>query len=190
MRELSVNEIAILEEQGCSAEDWAEILVDEDFTTSSITNVAFYGHVEIGSLNGSMEVEDGFWRRCCLRNVALRNVIIGDECIIENIRGYISDYRIGNRCYISDCGIIMSQKGTTCGAGETISVLNENGDGNIVLYPGLTSQMAWLMINFPDVRNLVQTSVGNHEWQPSIGNSCRIVGTKEIVNTAASMNVL
>ena len=109
MRELSVNEIAILEEQGCSAEDWAEILVDEDFTTSSVRDVAFYGHVELGSLNGSMEVEDGFWRRSCLRNVTLRNVTIGDECIIENIRGYISDYKIGNRCYISDCGIIMSQ---------------------------------------------------------------------------------
>lgn len=183
MRELSVNEIAILEEQGCSAEDWAEILVDEDFTTSSVRDVAFYGHVELGSLNGSMEVEDGFWRRSCLRNVTLRNVTIGDECIIENIRGYISDYKIGSRCYISDCGIIMSQGSTTCGAGETISVLNEAGDGNIVLYPGLTSQMAWLMINFPEVRALAQNSVKTEDWQPSVGNNCRIVGTKEIVNT-------
>ena len=183
MRELSVNEIAILEEQGCSAEDWAEILVDEDFTTSSVRDVAFYGHVELGSLNGSMEVEDGFWRRCCLRNATLRNVTVGDECIIENIRGYISDYKIGNRCYISDCGIIISQGSTTCGAGETVSVLNEAGDGNIVLYPGLTSQMAWLMINFPEVRTLAQNSVKTEDWQPSIGNNCRVVGVKEIVNT-------
>lgn len=183
MRELSVNEIAILEEQGCSAEDWAEILVDEDFTTSSVHDVAFYGHVELGSLNGSMEVEDGFWRRSCLRNATLRNVTVGDECIIENIRGYISDYKIGNRCYISDCGIIISQGSTTCGAGETVSVLNEAGDGNIVLYPGLTSQMAWLMINFPEVRTLAQNSVKTEDWQPSIGNNCRVVGVKEIVNT-------
>ncbi len=183
MRELSVNEIAILEEQGCTAEDWTEILVEDDFTTSSVSAVSFYGHVEIGSLNGSVEVEDGFWRRCCLRNVTLRNVVIGDECVIENIRGYISGYHIGNRCYISDCGIITAQRGTTCGAGETISVLNESGDGNIVLYPGLTSQMAWLMVNFPEVRTLAQNSINTQDIQPSIGNNTRIIATKEIVNT-------
>lgn len=183
MRELSVNEIAILEEQGCRAEDWTEILVDEDFATSSITNVTFYGHIEIGSLNGSIEVEDGFRRRCCLRNVTLRNVTIGEECLIENISGYISGYKIGNHCYISDCGIIAAQNGTTCGAGETISVLNENGEGNIVLYPGLTSQVAWLMVNYPEVRELAQRNISDQDQQPTIFSNSRIVGTKEIVNT-------
>lgn len=182
MRELSVNEIAILEEQGCWADDWTDILVDDDFNTSQVNGVTFYGHVEVGSLNGSIEVEEGFWRRCCLRNVTLRNVTIGDECIIENVRGYISEYTIGNRCYISDCGMIQSQKGTTCGAGEMISVLNENGDGNIVLYPGLTSQVAWLMINYPEVRSLALSSV-DKDIRPAIGNNVRIIGTKEIVNT-------
>ena len=60
MRELSVNEIAILEEQGCWADDWTDILVDDDFNTSQVNGVTFYGHVEVGSLNGSIEVEEGF----------------------------------------------------------------------------------------------------------------------------------
>lgn len=182
MRELSVNEIAILEEQGCWAEDWTDILVDEDFATSSIRNVTFYGHVEIGSLNGSIEVEDGFRRRCCLRNATLRNVVVGEECIIENISGYISNYVVGNRCYISDCGVITAQSGSTCGVGEVISVLNENGEGNLVLYPGLTSQTAWLMVNYPEVRRLAQGSLSAMDLQPSVGSCARIVGTREIVN--------
>ncbi len=185
MRELSVNEIAILEEQGCWAEDWAEILVEDDFISSAISRVMFYGHVEIGSLNGSIEVAEGFMRRCCIKNATLRNTVIGDECLIENVSGFISGYHIGNRCYIADCGILSAQEGATFGVGETISVLNEGGDGNIVLYPGLTSQTAWLMINYPEVRQLAQKQAADFVQSntATIGNGVRIVGTKEMTNT-------
>lgn len=64
MRELTNREITVLEEQGCTAEDWCTVLVDEDFNTDTVRNVAFYGHVEIASLMGSIEVEEGFVRRC------------------------------------------------------------------------------------------------------------------------------
>lgn len=185
MRELSVNEIAILEEQGCWAEDWTDILVEDDFATSAVQNVQFYGHVEIGSLNGSLEVAEGFRRRCCIKNAMLRNVSVGDECLIENVRGYISGYRIGNRCYIADCGILSAQEGATFGVGETISVLNEGGDGNVVLYPGLTSQTAWLMVNYPEVRALAQKRAAEFCQANTalIAAGTRIVGTKEITNT-------
>lgn len=185
MRGLSVKEIAILEEQGCWAEDWADIMVEDDFATAAIRNVQFYGHVEIGTLNGSIEVAEGFLRRCCIRNAMLRNVVIGDECLIENVRGYISGYRIGHRCYISDCGIISAQEGATFGVGETLSVLNEGGDGNIVLYPGLTSQTAWLMVNYPEVRELAQRLAADFCQSNTalISTGTRIIGTKEITNT-------
>ena len=184
MRELNVNEIAQLEERGCWAEDWSNILVDDDFGVASVTNVQFYGHVEIGNLNDSIEVEDGFRRRCCLKNITLKDVVIGDGCLIENVRGYISGYMIGEHCYISDSGIICSQEGCSYGQGKVISVLNEGGDGNVILCEGLTSQLAWLMINYPCVREMVKNEVANHSGQSAkIGNGARIVGVKEITNT-------
>ncbi len=178
MRELTVNEIAQLEERGCWAEDWAGIMVDEAFTPSSLTNVHFYGHVEIGSQNGTVAIEDGFRRQCCVRNATLRDVTIGDECLIENVRGYIANYQIGDRCYISDVGIMTSQEGTTFGNGTTISVLNEGGDGNVVICEQLTAQLAWMMINFPAAQKLAvipqESSCG------CVGTGSRIVGVKEI----------
>jgi len=154
MRELRDREICILEEQGCTAEDWNDIVVSDDFTVDSIHNVSFYGHIEIGSTMGSIEVEEGFVRRCGIRNASLRNVSIGDDCLIENIRGYISGYSIGNNCLISDIGVMTCQEGTSFGSGTTISVLNEGGKGNVVLCEELTAQVAWMMINFPVVRSL------------------------------------
>lgn len=179
MRELTVIEISELEERGCWAEDWQNILVDDDFGASSISNVTFYGHIEIGNLNGVMEVEEGFLRRCCIKNAILRNVIIGDECLIENVRGYISGYTIGDRSYIANIGVMTAQEGSAFGQGNTIAVLNEGGEGNIVLCEELTAQLAWMMVNFPSVRHLYAPKEGQ---KATVGSRCRIVGAREINN--------
>ena len=137
MRELTVNEIAQLEERGCWAEDWSDILVEEGFAPSQMENVLLYGHVEVGSLNGSVEMEEGFRRRCCLRNAVLRNVTVGDDCLIENVRGYISNYQIGDRCYIANVGVMTSQEGSTFGnvhhTGEQLLHLVNLGGADLVL---------------------------------------------------------
>lgn len=178
MRELTVNEIAQLEERGCWAEDWSNILVDDDFIVATVANVTFYGHVEIGNLNDSIDVEEGFRRRCGVKNVMLRDVMIGDGCLIENVRGYISNYAIGDRCYICDLGVMTAQEGSTFGNGTTISVLNEGGDGNVVIFDGLTAQIAWMMVNFPAVMKLARISADSKRG--IVGAGSRIVGVKEI----------
>lgn len=180
MRTITDNEILQLEEHGCWAEDWSDILVDESFSPSQLSNVHMYGHIEIGSLMGSIEVEEGFLRRCAIRNATLRNVCIGDDCLVENVRGYISNYQIGDHCYIANVGIITTQEGTAFGNGNAISVLNEGGDANVVIYEGLTAQIAWLMVNFPSVRNIAGTP--RTYSSGIIANGARIFGVKEMSN--------
>ena len=200
MRELTVNEIAQLEERGCWAEDWSDILVDEAFVPSQMTNVLLYGHVEIGGLSGSVELEEGFRRRCCVRNATLRNVTIGDDCLVENLRGYISNTQIGDRCYVANVGVITNQEGATFGNGTEISVLNEGGDGNIVIFEGLTAQLAWMMVNFGSAKRLAKLGMRNEDVEmdtnasveqtiphssfltPHLGRGSRIVGVKEMNN--------
>lgn len=180
MRELTVNEIIRMEQHGCWAEDWSDIMVDESFEPSSISNVNFYGHVEVGNLNGTIEVEEGFVRRCTIRNATLRSVIIGDGCLIENIRGYISNIQIGDRCFIADAGSITAQEGATFGQGIQIAVMNEGGNENVVLYPGLTSQMAALQMRCPEVFRLAAKLPA--AAVSTIGAGSRIIGVKEITN--------
>ncbi|MBR6197455.1 MAG: DUF4954 family protein [Bacteroidaceae bacterium] len=187
MRELRDREICILEEQGCMAEDWSDILVSDDFTTDTMHNVALYGHVELGSMMGSIEVEEGFLRRCGIRNVSLRNVCVGDDCLIENIHGYICGYNIGNHCLLTNIGTMTCQEDATFGQGKTISVLNEGGKGNVTLCEELTAQIAWMMINFPDAMRRMKNEecrmkneeCGTHN---SIGSYARIVNAKDIRN--------
>jgi hypothetical protein len=49
-------------------------------------------------------------------------------------------------CYISNVSTIETTEGATYGQGNLISVLNEVGDGNIILFDGLNSQIAALMV--------------------------------------------
>ena len=187
MRELKDREISILEEQGCMAEDWSNILVSDDFTTDTMHNVALYGHVELGGMMGSIEVEEGFLRRCGIRNASLRNVCVGDDCLIENIHGYISGYTIGCHCLLSNIGTMTCQEDATVGSGTVISVLNEGGKGNVTLCEELTAQVAWMMINFPDAMRRMKNEecrMKNEECAThnSIGSDARIVNVKDIRN--------
>lgn len=183
-RLLTNQEITILQQRGCVAEDWGLVTVSDGFVADSVSNVSFYGCVEIGDLTGSVSVEEGFERRCIIRNATLKDVTIGDNCFIENVNGYISNYNIGDNCYISNVGIISAQGTLTFGNGTVISVLNEGGDGNVVVYDGLTAQVAWLMIHYPEVRTLVLNEIADRPKQTrgEIGNGCRITGAKAINN--------
>ena len=54
--------------------------------------------------------------------------------------------RIGSMCRMRNVGIIRTTDDATFGDGITISVLNEGGDGNVIIYHGLTAQMAAFMV--------------------------------------------
>ncbi len=183
-RELTDREIAILEDQGCTAVNWTDVLVEEDFMPAYVRGVSFCGKVELGSLNGMVNVEEEFQRHALIRNCTLNNVTVGDECFIENVRGYISNYDIADRCYISDVGVLSTQGTSSFGNGNVIAVLNEGGDGNVVVYDKLTAQLAWLMIHYPPIRELAvrEAEKCGNRTRGSVGEGCRIVGVNEISN--------
>jgi len=191
MRQLTEEEIRILEEQGCSAEDWSAIEVADDFKPTEIQRVAFYGRNWLGVYEKSVEVSKGFLKRSGIRNVTLRNTRIGDNCLIENVGNYINNYDIGDDTIVSNVCTMETTEGATFGEGNFISVLNEVGEGNVMLFDGLTSQLAALMANhFNDqqlmmrLKQLIREEVAlTVPERGTIGNRVRIVNTSEITNT-------
>ena len=148
MRTLSQQEISVLVQAGCSAEDWGRISVHDDFDANYVRNVEFFGNVIIGANTGFYEVTPGFAKHCIIRNATLRDVEIGDNCLIENVKGYINNYYIGDNCLISNVHSIETTADASFGEGTVISVLNEVGDGNVMIFDGLSSQLASLMVKY------------------------------------------
>lgn len=191
MRQLSDEEIRILEDRNCWAEDWTNVHVSDDFKPNYMHRVMLYGEVSIGDFDKNIEVSRGFMKHSGINNATLHNVTIGDNCLIENIGGFINNYTIGDDCYISNVNAMETTDGATYGEGNLISVLNEVGDGNVILFSELNSQFAAFMAkHFCDkslkdaIRRLINEEIARkrHE-QAYIGNNVKIVNTKEITNT-------
>lgn len=190
-RLLSDEEIGILEENGCTAEDWTSLNVDYDFNPAFIRNVRFYGTVNLGVFEKNIEVTNGFMKHSGISNATLRNVTIGDNCLIENVGCYINNYVIGDECCICNVATMETTAEATFGEGNTISVLNEAGNGNVVLFRGLTANIAALMVAHQDDKDLsaaLKTMARNDISQRfadrgTIGNRVRITNTTEITNT-------
>ena len=195
-RLLTNEEINILEENGCTAEDWTSINVADDFQPTYIKNVNFYGEIFMGVFEKNIEVSNGFVRHSGIRNATLRNTYIGDNCLIENIGNYINNYAIGEECCICNVCTMETTAEATYGEGNTISVLNEAGNGNVILFSGLTSNLAALMIrNAADkeftaaIRGIVKDDIERRAREKStVGNNVKIVNTAEITNTHISDN--
>ena len=190
-RNLSDNEISALQANSCWAEDWQRIEVSDDFKPNFFHRVMFYGDISLGSFTENVEVSRGFMKHSGVNNATLRNVTIGDNCLIENISGFINNYVIGNDCIISNVCTMETTDGATYGEGNLISVLNEVGEGNLILYHGLTSQVAALMVKHfhnralkDAIRRLIREEIERTSPEmATIGNRVKIVNTKEITNT-------
>lgn len=191
MRQLTDDEIGILEDNSCWAEDWNRVLVDDDFRPNYFHRVMFYGDIELGVFDKSVEVSRGFLKHSGINNATLRNVKIGDNCLIENIGNYINNYSIGDDCYISNVCTLETTEGATYGEGNLISVLNEIGEGNLISFRDLNSQFAAFMVKHMHdrelkdcIRRLINENIySNQPDRGTLGNNVKIVNTKEITNT-------
>ncbi len=189
-RPLTSEEIEVLRSNDCWAEDWTSINVSEDFKPNFMHRVMLYGEVNIGAFNKNVEVSQGFVKHSGINNATLRNATIGDDCLIENVGNFINNYNIGDDCYISNISTMETTEGATYGEGNLVSVLNEVGEGNVILFSDLNSQLAAFMVkHFSDkelkekIRQLIKTDIDNKmPERGQIGNNVKIVNTKEITN--------
>lgn len=191
-RSLTFEEIEILESNSCWAEDWSRVEVAEDgFQAKFFHRVMFYGDVQLGSVQKEVEITKGFVKHSGINDATLRNVTVGNDCLIEKVGNYINNYTIGDDCLISNISVMETTEGATYGEGNLISVLNEVGDGNVIFFHDLNSQFAAFMVkHFNDkdlknaIRRLVKEEIARtNPERGTIGNKVKIVNTREITNT-------
>ena len=95
-RSLTQEEIQQLKERSCTAVDWDEIEVVENFKTDYIYHTRFSGKVRLGVFEDEFTLAGGMRKHSGLYHATLHNVTVGDNCCIENIKNYIANYIIGD----------------------------------------------------------------------------------------------
>lgn len=144
MRNLSREEIAILESRGCQAEDWDKVTVSDDFVpVPSIFRVSFTGSVRLGTFRGSIRGSEGFAMRSGIDHARLDDVSVGDDCLIH--RANVSSTDIGDNVVIYNVGSIFRRGADPFANGVHAHVLAEDGARSVPLWRHLTSQFAHLL---------------------------------------------
>lgn len=190
-RQLTTDEIQVLKANSCWAEDWGKIQVADGFCPNFMHRVMLYGEVRIGAFEKEVEVSPGFVKHSGINDATLRNVHLGDNCLIERMGNYINNYTIGDECQITNVSTIETAGSANYAEGNLVSVLNEVGTGNVILCRDFNSQLAALMVKYASdkelwerlscmVRNRIAETV---PLRGTIGSGVKIVNTKEITNT-------
>ena len=190
-RKLTDDEIALLEDNNCRAEDWESVNVSDDFNPAYLCDVVFYGEINLGYFDRNIEVSPGFLKHSGIYRATLRNVTVGDNCLIEHVNNYVNNYTIGDNCYISNIATLETSEGATYGQGNIVSAGSPSGESNIMLFTRLSSQLTALMMKYSHdkelretLRNLVREDINTQQPERGIiGEGVKIVNTGEITNT-------
>ena len=141
---LTPEAIKILKGNGCWSRSWPKVKVTKGFDPTRIAGTIFRGEVRIGSLDGEFVPRDGIRRYAGIFDANLHNVIIGDNCHISNVNGWLSNLIIEDNVLLENVGSIVCQGETSFGNGHAIEVLNEGGGRELKITAMTSAQTAYL----------------------------------------------
>ena len=144
-RSLTQEEIQQLKERSCTAVDWDEIEVVENFKTDYIYHTRFSGKVRLGVFEDEFTLAGGMRKHSGLYHATLHNVTVGDNCCIENIKNYIANYIIGDYAFIENVDIILVDGRSKFGNGVEVAVLNETGGREVPIHDRLSAHQAYIL---------------------------------------------
>ena len=148
-RNLYTDEIAILKENNNSAENWNLIKVHPEFDVRRLSSNQFFGEITIGSNNATITIEN-IEQSCSIKNAVLKDCHIGNNVYISSIGSSIQNYIIEDNVIIQDVFLLKADQNSKYGNGIKVSVLNEAGGREVVLFDELNAQIAYLQCFYKD----------------------------------------
>ena len=144
-RNLTQEQIKVLQNQGCSADDWKKVKVTDGFNPARVRDVRFIGSVSIGRFTKNVKSFRGFERPSGIYNATIADCTIGDDARISNIGVHIANYDIGPEACVENVATMQTSRGASFGNGVRLAVLNEAGGREVIIFDELSVQFAYLM---------------------------------------------
>ncbi|HUI32387.1 MAG: DUF4954 family protein [Dysgonamonadaceae bacterium] len=189
-RNLTTQEIEILEKNGCCADNWENIEVSESFTPNYITNAKFSGKIFLGTFEKEFQLPGGLTKHACINRATIHNCEIGNNVVIENVQNYIANYTIGDNCFIQNIDVMLVDGKSTFGNGVKVSVLNETGGREVHIHDKLSAHFAYIYSLYRHRPRLIENMYAIINFycnkyasdKGTIGDNCTIVNVGYIEN--------
>lgn len=189
-RSLLDKEIATLTVYGCSAENWKNVQVAEDFKPEFVSNTHFSGKILLGKFEKVFELPGGVKKHSGIFNAELHNCSVGNDVYINRINNYIANYEIEEAAFIENTDLLAVDGKTAFGNGTQVAVMIESGGREVSIFAGLTAPLAYMMAFYRHDAQLTERLndlvAGYTEKQQSekgrIGKNVRIVNCGSLKN--------
>jgi len=189
-RNLTSDEIDILKAQGCTADDWMNIRVHNDFVPNYIKYVNFSGNIKLGVFEGEFTLPGGLKKHSGIRHTCLHNCKLGNNVLIENVQNYVANYHIGDNVRIQNIHHLYVEGETSFGNGIEVAVLNETGGREVMIYDKLSAHFAYIFSFYrhrpaltKKLQDMVKCYAKEHTADTGyIGNDVTIVNAGAIIN--------
>ncbi len=168
-KNLTPQQIRLLEANGNMCPDWSDVLVAEDFNPDSVRNSFFAGFVRIGATGQGMLRYHDFTLPEGITNSRIISCDIGSHCAVHNCP-YISHYIIGDRVMLSSIAEMDTTNHSKAGNGIVkegekedvriwIDPLNEAGGRSVLPFYDMICADAWMWTVYRDDKKLMDTLV-------------------------------
>ena len=213
-RKLTSDEIDSLKSQLCTATDWDAIEVVDGFQAKYVRHCRFSGSIRLGKFEKVFSLPGGMQKHSGIYYATMHNVTVGNDCCIENIKNYVANYHIGDNTFIENVDILLTDGPTSFGNGVEVTVLNETGGREVVIYDRLSAQTAYMMALYrhrPELISSLREMIAGHVASVTsdigyigsnviitdtgyiknvkVGDYCKIEGASRLKNGSINSNV-
>lgn len=155
-RELTIDEITQLRQNGCHSNEWVRVKVADPFRPDNYHDCVFMGDIRLGITEGTLRGVGGLDFPTGIYGATLRDCEIGDNVRISHVRECIVNYLIGPNTCISNVGSIICNGRTAFGNGVKVNVMEETGSRANLIYDKLSAQISFLQTIYADNRQLIE----------------------------------
>ncbi|MFW5711140.1 MAG: DUF4954 family protein [Spirochaetia bacterium] len=159
-RNLKTSEIEILVHNGNTAENWASVLVSDEFDPHRIYNNSFRGLVRLGRLRDVILEHHDLQLPSGIRNSFIWDCDIGDDTVVHNV-DYLAHYIIGDRCILANIDEMHTTNYAKFGNGIIkdgepeenrvwLDIMNETGSRQVLPFDGMIPADAYLWAKYRD----------------------------------------
>ncbi len=191
MRNLTATEIHQLQQQGCSATDWRDITVSDDFDAQYVQDAHFSGKIRIGAFRKMIEMPGGVQIHSGIAHARLHNCELEDDVHIWNVHNYIANYHIGQGTCIENINAILVDGKTSFGNGVRVPVMNEGGGREIPIFDHLSAHLAYILTLYrhrTELINVVTKMID--DYAESVSSTMGEIGEQvHILNCGSIKNV-
>jgi len=156
-RKLTETEIARLQQQTCSADNWNNIEVVAQFSPDFFRNVKFTGHNRLGKFGDEITLAGGVTTNTGIYDAWIHNCTIGDNVLIHTIRDYVANYTIENNAIIFDVKLLAVEGESSFGNGINVEVINEAGNRSVMIYDKLSAHLAYVLALYRHRPELIES---------------------------------